>query len=137
MILKRYGNQLHSVRPNFDARAMNEIGFQRDHEFSIPADEFAEKFTRIDEKHFTGQGAGMVQQDAEEAALAQLRADLDACTGGLASGCVVVVESEQGQNYPKMREKVTNLVIEGENKLHFERTIDPPLRIGIYEPRKS
>lgn len=137
MILKRYGNQLHSVRPNFDARAMNEIGFQRDHEFSIPADEFEQKFTRIGENQFSGQGEGMVQQEAEEAALAQLRADLDACTGGLKDGCVVVVESEQGQNYPKMREKVSNLVIEGENKLHFERTIDPPLRIGIYEPRKS
>ena len=29
MITKRYGSKVQSVTPNFDARAMNEIGFQR------------------------------------------------------------------------------------------------------------
>ena len=42
MIAKRYGTKIQSVTPNFDARAMNEIGFQRDNEWSLPADEFAD-----------------------------------------------------------------------------------------------
>lgn len=135
MILKRYGNKLHSVTPNFDPRAMNEIGFQRDHEFSVDADEFQSNYSRIEEHALTGSGEGMVQNDAEQAALDQLSAQLTALHEGGADR-VLVIESEQGQNYPKLREKVTNLVVDGENKLHFARTIEPPLLIGIYQ-RKS
>jgi hypothetical protein len=52
-----------------------------------------------------------------------------------AGASVVVIESEQGKDYPKTREKTTTQVVGNENRLHFERTIDPPLRVALYRPR--
>jgi hypothetical protein len=49
---------------------------------------------------------------------------------------VLVVESEQGKDYPKTREKTTTQVSAGQNKLFFQHYIDPPLRVGVYRQRK-
>lgn len=137
MILKRYGAQFHSVSTNFDSRAMTEIGFRRSNEFSVPADEFAARYQLVDTRELTASAEGRVQNEAEQAVLTALEQQIEDLRSGLHNGQVLVVESEQGRDYPKMREKVTTQVVEGENKLHFMRTVDPPLRIGIYEPRKS
>ncbi|HEX6558680.1 MAG TPA: hypothetical protein VF021_04440 [Longimicrobiales bacterium] len=135
MILKRYGNNLHSVLPHFDARAMNEIGFQRSHELSLELAEFEQRYHRVGQHELTAHAEGMVQMDAEIKVLHALRAQLDELLAHHNGGHVLLVENEQGRDYPKLREKITTLVIEGENKLHFHRTVDPPLRIGIYAPR--
>jgi hypothetical protein len=135
MILKRYGSNLHSVTPNFNARAMNEIGFQRSHEVSLTADEFEQRYQRLAEHQLTAHAEGLVQMDAEERVLQSLRAQIDELLARHNSGHVLLVESEQGRDYPKLHEKITNIVLEGENKLYFHRTVDPPLRVGIYAPR--
>lgn len=135
MILKRYGSKLHSVTPHFDARAMNEIGFQRSHELTLEAAEFASRYQRIAEHALTAHAEGLVQMDAEIHVLNALRAQLDAILEHHNGTHVLLVENEQGRDYPKLHEKITTIVIEGENKLHFHRTVDPPLRIGIYAPR--
>jgi len=135
MILKRYGSILHSVTPNFDARAMNEIGFQRSHEASLDAGEFEAGYERVEVHELRAQAEGFVQMDTEERVLAQLREQLDHLIEHDTGDQLLLVENEQGRDYPKLREKITNAVIEGENKLHFHRTVDPPLRIGVYAPR--
>jgi hypothetical protein len=56
---------------------------------------------------------------------------------GLPEGSVVVIESEQGKDYPKTREKTTTQVVGSDNKLHFQRFVDPPLRVAVFRPRKS
>lgn len=137
MILKRYGSQLHSVVANFDARAMNEVGFQKSNELSLPADEFTQGYDRRDIKELTAEADGRVQTEAEQAVLASLSEQLAAIDGALPEGHFAVVENEQGKDYPKLREKVTNVVEGNDNKLHFFRSVDPPLRIGIYTPKKS
>lgn len=137
MILRRYGKTVQSVEPNFNARAMNEIGFLKSDAFSMPADEFESSYERVAEHALTAHAEGDVQNDAEEGVLQQLRAQIDQLLASLSNGNVLVVESEMGKDYPKMRERVTNVVVESENRLHFTRTIDPPLRIGIYTQRKS
>ena len=134
MILKRYGKSYHSVTPNFDSRAMTEVGFQKSGEQSRSVEEFETDFERQDTRELVATAAGAVQDQAEREMLEQLRAQLLAVEEE-ASGGVVVIESEQGKDYPKTREKQTTLVVGNENKLHFDWTIDPPLRVAIYRKR--
>lgn len=135
MILKRYGAKLQSVRPNFDAHAMTEIGFTKDDEEVFTAADFEGAFERTDERELRASAEGHVQSLAEHAVLHALEEqvlDLEQTLGGHA---VLVVENEQGRDMPKTRHTQRVLVEEGENRLHFEFTVDPPLRLGIYRRR--
>lgn len=134
MILKRYGKSYHSVTPNFDSRAMTEVGFQKSGEQSLTAEEFEGAYERQDARELAAAAAGSVQDQAEREMLEQLRAQLLAVEEEAGEG-VIVIESEQGKDYPKTREKQTTLVVGNENKLHFDWTIEPPLRVGIYRKR--
>lgn len=136
MILKRYGTALHSVEPHFDARALNEIGFQRSHELSMDGEEFAAAYELIDMHELVASAEGLVQMDAEQGVLNRLREQLEHLEAKHA-GRLLVLENEAGRDYPKLHEKITTIVVEGENKLHFHRTVDPPLRMGVYAPRPS
>ncbi len=40
MILRRYGSSYQSVDLNFDSKALNEVGFRRNHERSIAMEDF-------------------------------------------------------------------------------------------------
>lgn len=135
MIFRKYGTKYHSVVPNFDARAMTEVGFQRSGDEPIDADEFAAQYERIDGRELTATAEGSVQDEVERETLNRLLEQLRALESEVGPEAVLVVESEQGKDYPKTREKTTTKVEGLSNKLHFERTIDPPLRIGVYRKR--
>ena len=45
---------------------------------------------------------------------------------------IAIVENEGGRDQPKPRQKISNVIVQGENKLHFNYHIDPPLRISRY-----
>jgi hypothetical protein len=137
MIFRKYGKSYHEVVPNFDSRAMTEVGFQKTGSDAIEVGEFESKYERLDGRELTAQSAGAVQDVVEKEMLEQLRAQLTELEKSLGDGAVIVIESEQGKDYPKTREKTTTQVVGNENKLHFERTIDPPLRVGIYRARTS
>lgn len=131
MILKRYGNRLQSVRPNFDAHAMTEVGFLRDNDANYTAPEFEAEWERVGERELTASAEGHVQSLAEHAVLHSLEEQLLDLERDQTHG-VLVVENEQGKDMPKTRHTQRVLVEEGENKLHFAFEIDPPLRVGIY-----
>ena len=137
MILKRYGSELNSVTPNFDANAMNEIGFQKTADYSVAADEFAARYEQAAVHELAASAAGHVQAEAESAVLNELEHQLAGLRAGLGHGEMLVIESESGRDYPKLRETVTTKVVEGANRLHFQRTVDPPLRVAVYRPRQS
>jgi hypothetical protein len=103
----------------------------------MPWPEFEQGYERTAPHELVASAEGSVQSEAEEKLLADLRSQIDALEAGLGEGEVLFVESELGKDYPKMREKVSNVVVGTENKLYFNRTIDPPLRVGVYAPRKS
>lgn len=134
MILKRYGAMLHSVEPHFDARALNEIGFQRSHEMSVAAAEFTDGYELIELHELVATADALVQMEAEQAVLKQLSEQLEHLQRKHHER-VLVLENEVGRDYPKLHEKMTTIVVEGENRLHFHRTVDPPLRMGVYAPR--
>ncbi len=137
MILRKYGTTVHSVVPHFDSRALNEIAFQKDDEVSMPWNEFAEKYQPVAKHELVARAAGGVQHECEEQVLRELRQQLDTLQMRLLTGQVLFIESEAGKDYPKMREKQQTIVVGMDNRLHFERTIDPPLRVAVYAARQS
>lgn len=135
MIAKRYGSRIQSVTPNFDAHAMNEIGFQRDNEWAGNADEFFESYEKIETHELTAAAEGEVQGEAEEKLLASLHTQLLAIAKTVAADGVLLIESEQGVDYPKTRHTQTNQVVGHENRLYFRFTVEPPLRVAVYRRR--
>ena len=135
MLLRRYGTTVRSVVPNFDPRAMTEISFRRDREHSIPSEEFDESYEKVREESLAGESEGPVQTEAEAALLGQLEEKLDGLLESLGDDEVLLVESEQGVDYPKVRDRKQGIIVDGENRLYFHWRVDPPLRVGIYRRR--
>ncbi len=134
-IFKRYGSALQSVDVDFDARAMNEIGFRRNRKASISVDDFESDWSRIEERAFTATAEGPVQYEAEVQVLQNLEAELSAFLDHIQPGDILVIESRQGVDYPKLREKRDDVLVGGDNQFYFHWSVDPPLRVAQY--RKS
>jgi len=134
VIAKRYGNKIHSVQPNFDARAMNEVGFTRDHDWSMDAQEFSETYEQVEKHDLTAAAEGEIQGEAEETLLTSLQDQLVAVSQAANDG-VVLVLSEQGVDYPKTRHTQTTRVVEGSNRLYFRFSVEPPLRVAVFRTR--
>lgn len=135
MIFKLYGTAYQSVDVNFDAKAMNEVGFRRNREVSFPADALDSKYEQVEVRELTSDAEGDVQTETEQAMLDDLAAALNDAVADLPEGGVAVVENESGHDYPKPRQEIKNIVVEGENRLRFEYTISPALRVALYGPR--
>ena len=135
MILRRYGSSYQSVDLNFDSKALTEIGFRKNGDRSEPADEFAGAWERVRAEDLVANGEGMVQDEVEQKLLKDLEAKLREMEKQLGSGEALVIESEQGTDYPKTRTQTRTIVVEGENKFHFTTTVHPPLRVGVYRKR--
>jgi hypothetical protein len=135
MILKRYGTSYQSVDPNFDSRALNEVGFRRDQEFAIPVAEFESGLERVAGHELEADAEGHVQDHTEQLLLDRLEARLLELEEGLEGGHVLVLENRDGTDYPKTRQEIRTVVEGGENKLHFHYTVAPPLRLGVYRKK--
>lgn len=134
MIVRQYGTKMHGVEPNFDAHAMNEVGFRRDNEWSMAVDEFVDAYDRIEVHDLTATAEGEVQARAEEELLQSLEQQLRSLAATAGDG-VLVVESEPGTGYPKTRHTQSTRVVDGLNRLYFRFTVEPPLRVAIYRKR--
>ncbi|HEY0304322.1 MAG TPA: hypothetical protein VGC44_05080 [Longimicrobiales bacterium] len=114
---------------------MTEIGFQKSGVQTLEVPEFEAAYERLEGRELTAVAEGTVQDQVEKDMLEALRKQLVDLEEGLDDNDVVVIESEQGKDYPKTREKTTNAVVGNENKLHFQRYIEPPLRVAVYRKR--
>ncbi len=135
MIVRRYGTTIQSVEPNFDSKAFTEIGFRRDHAFSAPVDDFLARHERISGHLLEAESEGDVQDEVESAMLEKLLGQLEKIDGDLAEDEFILVESEQGQDYPKTRTQQKNVVLEGENRLYFHSSVSPPLKVAVFKAR--
>jgi len=135
MIVRRYGTTVQSVAPNFDSRAMTEIGFQRTNDLVMPAEEFLERYERVDGREVTASAEGDVKDEAEQALLASLLEQVRALEAEVGEGHVLMVENQPGQDYPKTRDRTTNVIVAGQNRLYFHWTVEPPLKLGIYRAK--
>lgn len=135
MLFKRYGDSLQSVDTNFDGKAMSEVGFRRNRERTIAIDELESSFQKAETVELATDADGEVQVEAEQLMLDRLDERLAEMLAGLSEGSVVVVENESGHDYPKPRQDIQNVIVEGENRLHFHYTMSPPLRLAVYSPK--
>lgn len=136
MIVRRYGSTVQSVEPNFDSRAMTEIGFLRTTDLVIPAAEFEELYERVEERALFATSEGDVKVESEQALLDDLLEQIAELRAELGEGMLLLVESQAGRDYPKLRDQTTVRVVGGlENRLHFAWRVDPPLRLGLYRRR--
>src|SRR5690625_1172877 len=103
MLARRYGNKVRSVVPNFDPRAMNEIGFRRTDEWSLPIEEFESNYELVGERSLIAHSEGDVKLEAEAALLEDLLVQMDEVEEGLEEGIVLLVVCEPGGEYTKCR----------------------------------
>lgn len=136
MIFKQYGESYQSVDTNFDSKALNEVAFRRNRKASLLRDELETRYEPGEVHELVAEAEGDVQDETEQAMLDQLLHRLKELEDGLEPESILVVENEQGHDYPKTRQKISNVVIEGENRLRFHYTLAPPLRVAEYRPRK-
>ena len=117
---------------NFESKALNEVGFRRNHEHSIAVEDFDGSYVLGATHELQTEARGDVQDHTEQRLLDRLREQIEALLAELGDGEVLVVENEQGHDYPKTRQQTDNVIVEGENRLHFTYTIAPLLRMAVY-----
>lgn len=132
MLLRRYGKKIQSVEPNFQPNALTEIAFTRTDDFHEEADAFQEQWQLAASHEVSGSTDGDVKTEVERALLEDLLGQIDAVVAEASDGEVVLVENALGQDHPKLRDATKGRVVEGQNRLHFTYTVDPPIRLGVY-----
>lgn len=135
MIFRRYGTSYQSVDANFDSLALNEIAFRRNHEESIPTEEMDDAFETLATHELVAEAEGDVQDQTERQLLERLESQLLDVRSSLGDREVLVVENDQGHDWPKTKQQTSNVIVEGENRLHFRYTVAPPLRITVRRRR--
>ena len=132
----RYGNNFQSVSFEFGAKALNEVGFRRDRESTFPVDDLAEGYDLLETVEMTAEAEGDVQSETEQQLLDRLKEQARAAVDSLPEGGIAVVANERGgRDQPKPRQTIGNVVVEGENRLHFTYHVDPPLRLELYRAK--
>ena len=132
MIFRQYGMSFQSVELNFDSKALNEVGFRRNHQRSIGVDAFRSEYELVETREIVAEAEGDAQDHTEQQLLDKLERAVDALSSSLGEEEVLVIENEQGRDYPKTKQKTSNVILDGENRLHFFYTVAPPLRIARY-----
>lgn len=135
MIFKRYGTTLQSVVTNFDSKALNEIGFRRDRNETMAAADLEAAYENVTTHELSAEAEGAVQDETEQLLLDRLEARLNELLGSLGEGEILVVENADARDWPKTRQRTRNVVVAGENRLHFTYGMAPSLRIGVYRRR--
>jgi hypothetical protein len=136
VILRRYGTTIQRVVTNFDSKAFAEIGFRREEQFAS-YDDFLSNYERVSEHALVAESEGNVQDEVESALLEDLLAQLGELNAALGEREYLLVGSEQGRDYPKTRTRQKSVVVDGENRLRFYATVDPPLHVAVLRARPS
>jgi hypothetical protein len=131
-----YGNTYQSVTFEFEGKALNEVGFRRDRERSLTPEQLETEYELIETVHLTSEASGEVQSETEQLLLDRLLEKAQVAAERLPDAGVAIVENERGgRDQSKPRQKISKVIVAGENKLHFDYHIDPPLRISLYRPK--
>ena len=135
MIVRPYGTTVESVEIAFDSNALNESAFRRSHVLLMPAEEFQARYVPAQEYSLTSEAEGHVHSETEQALLDGLEAQIAEIEDVLGEGEVLMVDSQRGVDYPKTRGRQKNVIVEGENRLYFYASVDPPLRMVRYREK--
>jgi hypothetical protein len=94
-------------------------------------DEF-EAYAKVGTHELVAEAEGSVQDETEGVLLTRLAEQILALDQRLGAGELLVVDNDQGNDWPKTRQKTSNVVVEGENRLHFQYSIAPALRVTVW-----
>ena len=135
MILRTYGNKIEAVDIAFNAVALESLGFRRNRELSMSAEEFEAAYERTGGRELVAEAEGEVQIEVEKDLLSRLEEQLLAADAELDEAEVLLIENQRRVDQPRTHEKKSTVVVQGENRFHFKWWIDPPLKIGTYRKR--
>ena len=76
---------------------------------------------------------GDVQDEVESAMLAKLLDQLEKIDGDLGEGEFVLIENEKGEDYPRTRTRMKDVVADGDNRFHFYSSVSSPLKVGVFK----
>ena len=131
-----YGSTYQSVTFEFEGKALTEVGFRRNHERTLSPEELEQDYELIETVLLTSEAEGDVQYETEQLLLDRLLEKGQAAAEKLPEDGIAIVENSRGgQDQPRPRQKITTHVVDGENRLHFAYSIDPPLRISLYRKK--
>ena len=129
-IVRRYGNKVETVEPDFRAEAMTEVSFRRTGEQKWKLEEFMDEYALVRTVDLSAEGSSANQDTAERAMLQTLKDKLDGILSALKPDELMSVESQIGKEYPRTRyERSTR----GEKE--FTYGLDRPLRLGLFKRR--
>ena len=135
MLLRRFGTTISAVEPSFEPAAFNEFTFVRRPGFQSTSADFDADYERVRDLALTSEAEGHVKIQAEAGVLDLLAHRIREAVAALAPGEVLLIESIQGKDFPRLRERTENLVEGDRNRLHFYYWVDPALKLGVYRRR--
>lgn len=129
-MVRRYGNRVEVVEPDFKAEAMTEVGFRRTGENRWDLAQFLDEYAMVRGVEINAEFTDAVQDTAERGMLRALMDKLQGIQDALRSDELLSVESELGKDYPRTRYERTTT---GDQE--FTYSLDRPLRLGIFKKR--
>jgi len=132
MIFRQYGSKYHSVTPNFDPRALTEVGFRRDGQTSLSLEEMAEGYEEVRGSELSAQATAPNLHDAEQSVVRDMEAQVLEMVAGLAPEEILVIGNRPGVDHPKSHHERTNSTEGGRG---YRAWVDPPLRITVFRRR--
>jgi hypothetical protein len=134
MVYRRYGANYQSVDVDFDAKGISYFGFRRNRERTIPVEGFEDHYAFVERFELTAEAEGSVQVSTKQELLDRVYAQLQDLVAKLPDGGLLIVENKSGHDYPKTLQDMKNVIVEGENRLHFAYTMKSALRVAVYRP---
>jgi hypothetical protein len=135
MLWLRREDGLCRVAPHFEPRALTEIRFQPEDTELLTPEAFEAGWVALETRELSAEAEGPVQGEAEAELLKRLEAALRFALGELAPDEILVVENRLREDWPRTREQRRDVIVEGENRFHFQWRVDPPLRLARYRER--
>lgn len=129
-MVRRYGNRVEVVEPDFKAEAMTEVGFRRTGENRWDLAQFLDEYAMVRGVEINAEFTDAVQDTAERGMLRALMDKLQGIQDALRPDEILSVESELGKDYPRTRYERTTT---GDQE--FTYSLDRPLRLGILKKR--
>jgi hypothetical protein len=74
-----------------------------------------------------------IPEEVESAMLAKLLDQLEKIDGDLGEGEFVLIENEKGEDYPRTRTRMKDVVVDGDNRFHFYSSVSSPLKVGVFK----
>ena len=130
MIIRRFGNKVQSVTPDFDPAALTEVGFRRNGEQQWDTEDFEEMYELVQEAEIVAEMSHAVQEQAERGMLEVLEARLNEMYEGIEDGHLLSVQNQQGADYPRTRYERSTM-----GDLEFTYSLDKPLRLGVWRKK--